>query len=189
MTEKWFPNGVNTQYTWNNDNTLAQVKNRDLYSDNFILSQHDYTYNGVGQRKTGQDKLGAYAQPAMNEAYAYDPLGNRTTKTDGSTPLYYVYDAANQLKEIRQTNAAGALLTAMIYDANGNLAQKCEGGGVTTNGTTNCTGASVTTLTYDALNQLVQANKDGQLSQYAYDDAGRRIKKTVNGATVNYLYE
>lgn len=95
----------------------TQVKNRNFYSDNFIVTQHDYTYNGVGQRKSAQDRLGIYAPPAMNEAYAYDPLGNRTTKTDGSNPLYYVYDAANQLKEIRQTNAAGVLLTAMIYDA------------------------------------------------------------------------
>lgn len=41
---------------------------------------------------------------------------------------------------------------------------------------------------YDAQNRLVQADQDGQVSQYAYDHAGRRIRKTVNGATVNYLY-
>jgi RHS repeat-associated protein len=187
LTEKWFPNGVNAQYTWNNDNTLAQVRNRFNYSDNFVVSQHDYTYNGVGQRQGAQDKLGIYAPPAMNETYAYDPLGNRTTKNDGSSPLYYVYDAANQLKEIRQTNASGTLLTAMVYDDNGNLTQKCEGGAITQT-PTSCTGASVATLTYDALNQLTQVNKNGQASQYAYDDAGRRIKKTVNGNATNYLY-
>jgi YD repeat-containing protein len=85
LSEKWFPNGVNAQYTWNNDNTLAQVRNRFNYSDTFVVSQHDYTYNGVGQRQGAQDKLGIYAPPAMNETYAYDPLGNRTTRNDGSS--------------------------------------------------------------------------------------------------------
>ena len=85
LTEKWFPNGVNAQYTWNNDNTLAQVRNRFNYSDTFVVSQHDYTYNGVGQRQGAQDRLGVYAPPAMNETYAYDPLGNRTTRNDGSS--------------------------------------------------------------------------------------------------------
>lgn len=55
-------------------NTLAQAKVRNIYNDNFNVSQHDYSYNGVGQRKTAQDKLGVYAPPAMNEAYAYDPM-------------------------------------------------------------------------------------------------------------------
>ena len=64
--------------------TLVQVKNRNNYGDNFIDTQHDYTYDGVGQRKTAQDKLGVYSPPALNETYAYDPLGNRTTRNDGS---------------------------------------------------------------------------------------------------------
>ena len=144
-------------------NTLAQVNNHFNYSDNFVLSQHDYSYNGVGQRKSAQDKLGIYAPPAMNEAYAYDPLGNRTSKGDTGGQIYYA------------------------YDANGNLTQKCEGGAITQT-QTSCTGASVTTLSYDALNQLTGVDKDGQLSQYAYDDGGRRIRKTVNGTATNYLY-
>ncbi|MBI3902774.1 MAG: RHS repeat-associated core domain-containing protein [Nitrosomonadales bacterium] len=103
-------------------------------------------------------------------------------------PLYYVYDAANQIKEIRDTNASGTLLAAMIYDANGSLTYKCEGG-VITQTATSCTGNTVTTLTYNALNQLTQVAKTGQPTQtYAYDDQNRRIKKAVGGATTNYLY-
>ncbi len=189
MTEKWLPNGVNAQYTWNPDNTLAQLKNRSNYTDTAVVSQHDYSYDGVGQRKTVQDKVGVYTPPALNETYAYDPLGNRTGKTASGAVLYYVVDAANQLKEIRQTNASGTLLTAMIYDDNGNLTTKCEGSGVTTNGTTSCTGSTITNLTYDALNQLVQVDKTGLSSQtYAYDDQGRRVSKKVYGNATKYLY-
>ncbi|MBI3902295.1 MAG: RHS repeat-associated core domain-containing protein [Nitrosomonadales bacterium] len=188
-TEKWLPNGVNTQYAWNPDNTLAQVKNRTGYSDTALVSRHDYSYDGVGQRITSSNTVGAYRIPALNEAYAYDPLGNRTARNDGVTPLYYGYDAANQLTEIHQTSASGPLLAAMIYDANGSLVKKCEGGTVTTNGTDTCNGATVTTLTYNALNQLTQVAKTGQATQtYAYDDQNRRIKKSVGGATTNYLY-
>jgi len=189
LTEKWFPNGVNTQYAWNADNSLAQVQNRAGYGDAFDISQHDYTYDGAGQRKSAQDTLGLYAPPVLNESYAYDPLGNRQSKNTGGTQLYYVVDAANQLKEIRQTNASGALLAAMVYDLNGNLTRKCEGSGVTIPDASTCTGSIVSSLSYNVLDQLVQVDKTGQASQtYAYDDQGRRIKKSVGGNVTQYLY-
>jgi RHS repeat-associated protein len=187
LTEKWFPNGINAQYAWNPDNTLARVRNRLNYSDSYILSQHDYSYNGVGQRSQALEKLGVYTPPPMDEAYAYDPLGNRQSKNDGTTQLHYLHDAANQLIEARIGSPAGPLAQAYVHDANGNLTRKCAGGAVTRTADS-CTGASVTSLAYDAQNRLVQADQDGQVSQYAYDHAGRRIRKTVNGTTVNYLY-
>ena len=188
LAEKWFPNGVNAIYTWNADNTLAELKNRVNYSDSAMVSRHDYTYNGIGLRISAEDTVGGATPPAANDAYAYDPVGNRTAKDDGTTPLYYVYDAANQLKETRQTNASGSLLAAMVYDANGNLTRKCEGGSVSTDGTT-CSGNTVTGLGYNALDQLVQVSKTGQSTQtYAYDDQGRRIKKAVGASSPNYLY-
>ena len=187
LTEKWFPNGINAQYAWNPDNTLARVRNRLNYSDSYILSQHDYSYNGVGQRSQALEKLGVHTPPPMDEAYAYDPLGNRQSRNDGTTQLHYIHDAANQLLEARIGSPAGPLAQAYVHDANGNLTRKCAGGAVTRSAD-NCTGASVTRLAYDAQNRLVQADQDGQVSQYAYDHAGRRIRKTVNGATVHYLY-
>jgi RHS repeat-associated protein len=100
-----------------------------------------------------------------------------------------VVDAANQLKEIRQTNASGALLAAMVYDLNGNLTRKCEGSGVTLPDASTCTGSMITSLSYNVLDQLVQVDKTGQASQtYAYDDQGRRIKKSVGSNVTQYLY-
>ncbi len=124
----------------------------------------------------------------MSEAYGYDSLGNRSYKSDGSATFYYLYDAANQLKEVRLNSPTGTLSGALVYDANGNMIQKCEGGTVTTSATA-CTGATVTTLNYDAYNRLVQVQKTGIATQsYQYDDQGRRISKTVGGATTSYLY-
>jgi len=51
--EKWLPNGVNTRYTWNADGTLAQVVNRSNTAT--ILSQHDYLYDGFGNRRQAID--------------------------------------------------------------------------------------------------------------------------------------
>ncbi len=196
LTEKWFPNGITARYSYNADNSLKQVVNRT--NATAIISQHDYTYDGVGNRLTHAenvagattsygylyDELNRLTQvgngmAAQQENYGYDPLNNRTTKqVNATTPVItaFVYDAANQLKEIRQDNAAGPLLASLSYDDNGNMTSKTEG-------------ATTTTLTYNALNQLAQVDKTGISTQtYSYDDQGRRIKKTVDGTSINYLY-
>jgi len=40
--------------------------------------------------------------------------------------LAYVYDAANQLKEIRQGSTTGTLMASLSYDDNGNLVSKSD---------------------------------------------------------------
>ncbi|MCX5805758.1 MAG: penicillin-insensitive murein endopeptidase [Proteobacteria bacterium] len=196
LAEKWLSNGVNTQYTYNPDNSLAKVVN--LTSSSSVISQHDYTYDPFGNRQTHTEQIGStntpykYIYDALNrltevwnnsnntlkERYGYDPLGNRKTKTDGTNIVYYVYDAANQLNSIRQGSENGAVVVNLHYDYNGNMDQKTEDEGTT-----------VTDITYDALNRLTQVNKTGQSTQtYAYDDQGRRISKTVGASTTNFLY-
>ena len=192
LTEKWFPNGVDAQYSWNPDNSLNSLTNK---VGSTTLSSHAYTYDVLGNRQTqaetvagvttsyiyGYDALNRLTQvsngnAATQENYAYDPIGNRLTKqVNATTPSItaYVYDAANQLKEIHQTNAAGPLLASLAYDPNGNLTSRSDSG---------------LSLVYDALNQLTQATLGGQVSGYAYDDQGRRIQKTAAGATTNFLY-
>ncbi len=195
MKEKWLSNGVNTVYSYNADGTLKQVKNRMGYSDANVITQHDYTYNNVGLRSRHIEKIGAStvdytygydelsrltsvkntANSAVLEAYSYDPLNNRRTKTDSAAAvLAYVYDAANQLKEVRQNTTTGALVASLSYDANGNMTST-QGGW---------------TLGYDVVNRLTSATKSGQSSQaYVYDHSGRRISKTVGTTTTNYLMD
>ncbi|MHB1176596.1 MAG: RHS repeat-associated core domain-containing protein, partial [Sulfuriferula sp.] len=193
LVEKWFPNGVDAQFTWNTDNTLASLTNKAGAS---VVSSHVYAYDAVGNRVSQTETVNgtaisySYQYDALNrltqvsngnaanqENYAYDPVGNRTAKTlNATTPstVAYVYDAANQLKEIHQTNAAGPLLASLAYDANGSLTSRSDTG---------------LTLAYNALNRLVQASRTGQANQaYAYDDSGRRIAKTVGSTTTNFLY-
>jgi RHS repeat-associated protein len=208
LTDKWFPNGVTTQYTWNADNTLAKLVNR--YQAAGIFSQHDYGYDAVGNRATHVEALAPstvtpylYVYDALNrlievrnnttsaliESYTYDALGNRLTKTTGAGLVTaYLYDAAHQLTQWRAGSTGGSLLGGQVFDANGNVTKRCEGGTVDVT-VVDCTGTTVTTLTYNELNQLAQAARSGLSTQsYVYDDQGRRIRKVAGTATVNYLY-
>ncbi len=102
--------------------------------------------------------------------YEYDSVGKRT-RMGGSfartglpqTLTSTTYAAANRL-----TQRAGASLT---YDENGNL---------TSDGTN--------TYNWNARNQLVAMSGPGLTASFQYDASGKRINKTINGASTSYLY-
>ncbi len=103
--------------------------------------------------------------------YAYDPDGNQTsvTRANGAGTVIpaavssTTYDAANQ-----QTAFNGAALT---YDAKGSL----------TNDGTN-------TYQWNARDQLV-AISGAVTASFTYDGLGRRTSKTVNGRTIQFIYD
>ena len=78
---------------------------------------------------------------------------------------HIVFDKIGRLK----TDSTGTLLNAYVYDANGSLTKKCEGGTVTRTAT-DCTssGGTVTALTYDPLNRLTQAVKGATTETYGH---------------------
>ena len=214
MIEKWLPNGISSRYSYNPDNSLRQLVNRKSATD--IISQHDYLYDGFGNRKSHAENIDgstvnwAYVydglnrliqagngNPAQRESYTYDPLGNRTSKTVGNTTTVSIYDEANQLLEVRAGSPTGTLLQAFTYDAAGNLSQKAEGGTVIRTPTA-CRGDRILSFRYDALNQLTRVfNIAGKSAEdYSYDYAGRRIKKVVtlgqptpSSSNTSYFYQ
>ena len=103
--------------------------------------------------------------------YQYDPAGRRA-KTDGSFARAAVpeeiatitYNAANQLT---QRDA-----TSLTYDNNGNLI-----------------GDGITSFDWDARNQLASMSGPGISASFQYDALGRRVRKTVNGTTTEFLYD
>jgi RHS repeat-associated protein len=149
------------------------------------VNQADYVNNLVGNRTSLTDRRGAQAfgydtldrltsasHPllATPQAFAYDPVGNRTT--GGS-----VVNAGNQL-------TADANF-AYQYDDNGNLTRK----------TLLATG-NYTQYTYDAENRLTKVEDFAAgnptaiaTSTYRYDGLGRRIEKVANGQTKRYVYD
>ncbi len=106
-----------------------------------------------------------------NLAYGYDAAGNRMSLTRSNAPASLLpsavasatYDAANE-----QTSFAGATFT---YDANGNL-----------------TNDGVNTYQWDARNRLIGIS-GGSTASFSYDALGRRISKTINGASTQFAYD
>ena len=104
--------------------------------------------------------------------YAYDPVGNRLTKTECTdarpcVSTEYSYDDNDRL-----LTESGY---AYSYDNNGNMLTKSGNG-------------EQWQLAYNALNQLTRANISGpqgaSVIDYAYDHDGIRIGKTVNGTDI-----
>jgi len=146
----------------------------------FIPEHTDYRYDPL-YRVTQADYRHSALTPSTpnDESFTYDKTGNRMTRslTQSAVTNYYVHDLDNHLLELRSGSASGPLVTAFVYDADGNLITKCEGGTVTRTGTT-CTGSTVTTLAYDAKNRVGSIAKTGQSTlTMKYDPLDYRIEK------------
>ena len=165
----------------------SQVTNilHQLTATSAQINQAGYAYNPVGNWTSLTDRRGAQAfgydtldrltsasHPllATPQAFAYDPVGNRTT--GGS-----VVNAGNQL--------TADATHSYQYDDNGNLTRK----------TLLATG-NFSQYTYDAENRLTKVEEFAAgnptafaTSTYRYDGLGRRIEKVANGQTKRYLYD
>jgi RHS repeat-associated protein len=114
--------------------------------------------------------------------YSYDASGNRTSMNRASVNLPLRNDVANtnynEANQMLRYNAASDNIT---YDENGNMVSKTD----------NC---GTTSFIWDARNRLIGINgftNDCSLftANFKYDALGRRIEKTINGRTIQYLYE
>jgi len=149
---------------------------------------YDYDANGnvaaISDGRTGNagdrtmtydalDRLTQVVAPGMfgTASYTYDVLDNLTrTKVTGGNRVrdqYYCYDASWRLATVRTGSCAGATVTSLGYDVQGNLA--------TRDGVAH---------TFDYGNRLRQVA--GQENQYLYDGHGRRVasNRQVNGSGV-----
>ncbi len=101
-----------------------------------------------------------------SETFTYDAMGNRISDSGGSG---WNYDNRNRL-----TSYPGETLR---YDARGNRVENQSSDGVRTY-----------TFNYDG--RMSGASlPDGNLASYRYDVFGRRVERTMNGVTTNYLYD
>ncbi|MDB5903575.1 MAG: repeat-associated core domain protein [Betaproteobacteria bacterium] len=118
--------------------------------------------------------------PIETISYTYDAKGQRLSKTSGSastreTAVSATYDPANRLATL--TLAGTGETFTLTYDDNGNLAQK-QGA------------ASGTTMyTWDSRNRLTQITSPTTTATFQYDGLGRRVARTVNGSTTQYVYD
>jgi RHS repeat-associated protein len=158
------------------------------------------------------------APGSASTTYAYDNVGNVTSRTDPNThQTTYTYDTANRL-----TAATNPLnkTWSLSYDANGNRTQltKPSTGTITitydalnrptalafsdstpgvsysydanSNRTQMVDGAGTQTYTYDTLNRLTAVARGSDSFSYSYDDAGNVTLRTYPDATsISYSYD
>lgn len=109
--------------------------------------------------------------PLGDLSYGYD-AGGRRIKVGGS----FARTSLPQAVAALPYNAANRLTKwgakSLTYDANGNLLSD-----------------GVNKYSWDARNQLVSVTGPGLAAGFTYDASGRRIKKAVNGASTDYLYD
>jgi RHS repeat-associated protein len=124
-----------------------------------------HTQPAVALTSYGYDRLyrllGA-GGPDGAPAYTYDPAGNRTSMTLGSSTSY-TYDRADRI------SSAGS--TSITVDAVGNL-----------------TARGSDTFIYDGANRLVSATVAGTTETYTYDGDGVRFSRQVGaGPLIRYV--
>jgi YD repeat-containing protein len=104
--------------------------------------------------------------------------------------LAYTYDADDRIIEKTGTLAATnlpSLVTGNVFDA-ANEATIFNGAQLTYDNNGNLIGDGTNSYTWDARNHLVAIG--GAISaSFVYDAFGRRVSKTVNGSTTDYLYD
>ncbi|SDO69144.1 RHS repeat-associated core domain-containing protein [Pseudomonas arsenicoxydans] len=125
-----------------------------------------------------------------NRSFHYDPL-DRLINVRGSTPESFAHDPAGNLlgqgdqPAANLANVKGNRLLMQgdrhyDYDAYGNLTRERRGTGQ----------KLVTEYRYDCQHRLIGASlPGGSVATYKYDAFGRRIEKTVDGRTTEFLWQ
>ncbi len=122
---------------------------------------------------TGADRLVSFTEPSKSQSFTYDAFGNVWQHGGVGVP------------SLRQTGSSWYLqsngvvnnrLANTTYDAAGNQTQLLVAAG--------------TVASYDGENRMSKIAAGGsEKALYTYDAEGRRVAKTVSGATTYYFYD
>ena len=197
------PNGVLASYTYNMLNRLTNITNYTVSAGaGGVISSYTYALDPAG-RRTGvaesgsasqnastayqydeDDRLTSEAGPAGDIAYAYDGVGNRTSKVvtggAGAGTTSYQYDTGGDDRLAGESGPGGSF--GYGYDFDGNqTSETYPNGTVQTNnfdfenhltGVTDTAGGATTTV-----------------AAYSYDADGNRLTETTPAGTTNFLVD
>ena len=180
-----YPNGLITDYTYNELNQLEAVITKDVLNN--ILSSYTYGLEATGRRETITEETGRVT------AYGYDELyrltsENITDSTNGNYFASYQYDIVGN----RTYETVNGVQTAYTYDNNDRLTQ--TGGTAYThdsNGNTLTETLDLNTKTYswDGKNKLTSLDNVGATVSYTYNPSGIRTSKTEAGTTTHFVVD
>jgi RHS repeat-associated protein len=138
-----------------------------------------YTYDALNRLTQATQKNSAGTQLA-SDAYAYDPVGNMTSKTVNGTTTPMSYNVVDELTTVGSKTYS--------YDLNGNETGVTSGPSFAYNPkdqTTSITpsGGSAISMTYRGPNQTERVTAGG--TSYQYDDTG--ISSSTTGPSTTYF--
>ena len=168
-------------YTYDNDNRITGISQGS--------SSVSYAYDAAHRRTSLTLPNGLVTE------FAYDAASNLTSITykQGTTTLgdlSYEYDANQRRTRIGGSfsrTALPATLNSATFDAANQMTQRASAT-LTYDLNGNLLSDGVNTYTWNARNQLT-AISGGVSANFSYDALGRRISKTVNSQTIDYLYD
>jgi RHS repeat-associated protein len=172
--------GARTLYQYQANGALSRLAHYD--GADGLIADTTYTRDRLGHITQATDVSGStlYAYDALyrlktadfpgtasDEAFDYDPVGNRKLYSKGSlvpnaNTRYYTYLAgSNRLAEIRIGAATGAVESSFGYNAEGQLTSQA--------------GVGARTLTWDAKGRVATLTSAGRTESYLHDPLDQRI--------------
>ena len=187
-------NNVTVSYDYDGNTNITQV------TDTRPNHNRSYQYDGA-------DWLVSGTVDGQAMSVNYDPTGNITKKTYGSTVLNYQYDGQNRLQDVTGT-VAGALAKPLdghdlsehfTYDSYGDITSRDgSGSGLTYNdakelihavGTNPATGQSYDLhYFYDAMGNRVAVEDGGKTHFEVFNSKNQMLYKQDSSNVTNYLY-
>jgi RHS repeat-associated protein len=135
------PNGITIAHDWDDANRLTGLTYK--RADGSLIGDLVYGYDDADRRTSVTGSLANVRVPAGVGTAGHN-TNNQLTQWDGSTLTYdangnlqsdgtqwYVWNERDQLKEIRQGSATGALVVSYDYDAVGRRVARKQGGTTT----------------------------------------------------------
>ena len=172
------PGGSRKDYAYDPLMRVKQITSKDP-GQNTLLN-YQYTYDKMDNIQSKQTEHGDYTYDYDNlyrlagadnpvqedEAFTYDPVGNRLTSSGVSD---WTYNTNNEL--------TGYDNGSYVYDDNGNMTQKTVDG-------------VVTKFFYNTEDRLIEVRdgSDSLIASYYYDPFGRRLWKEVGGTKTYFMY-
>jgi len=168
----------NRQLTYNLDGNISDMFGWNNRWTDTVSAQ--YWYDGLG-RLTWSHEGSNVAGESIDiwTGFQFDARGNRIEQNRNGVITTYTYDINNRLL----TEERDTCVNLFFYDLNGNMTGRWF--------VTDLPEVSdeAWTFQYDGFNRLTSAQNDGMIATYRYDGNNLRQSKTVNGNTLNHIWD
>lgn len=146
---------LTTDLSWDAADRITAIQEGNLLAGTFGYDNLDRLIDAQG--------------PWGRQTFAYDPIGNRTQKTDNGQTTQYRYGTTDH----RLQSQIGPITRNYDHDPAGNRAWD-----------------GTYSYSHDAAGRLIQAELAGlPIAHYNYNAMGQRISKTTSAGTVDYVYD